>query len=322
MQPHLPPASGPFSPADSAAYARWREIKLAAHPAAVEDLIVPVKNPAAPTPEERARIIDSCRRANMVIYDTGDRSGADSPQVPEMLKALAATFGLTDRERHRSMRDHELVDIHVAGEDERPRQGFIPYTDRRLLWHTDGYYKYGYEGARPIRAMILHCVRDAKEGGENDLLDPDIAYIRLRDANPDWAAALMRPDAMTIPEFVEEDGAVRPASRGPVFWVDEEGALNMRYTERSRNIIWADDPAVHKAVDFLRELLREADEPFRFTVRMRPGQGLICNNVLHTRTAFTDHDEPRRRRLLYRGRYSNRVAGTAPAALMEEFHPA
>lgn len=308
------PEDSPFHPENARGFARWKEWKLAAHPKAPEELVVPLGNFPDPSPAEEEAILRLCKSANMAIYDTGRRDGGDSPQLAQALKIFAARFGLIDRERHRSMRDHELVDIRVASAQERPRQGFIPYTPRRLLWHTDGYYKFGYPGARPIRAMILHCVRQAKEGGENELLDPEIAYLRLREENPDYIRALMAPNAMTIPEFVEEDGSVRPESRGPVFWVDAEGNLNMRYTERSRNVVWADDALTRKALDFLRDLLHAGDEPFLFRVRLKPGQGLICNNVLHTRTAFTDHEEPQKRRLLYRGRYANRVRAPEPAA--------
>jgi alpha-ketoglutarate-dependent taurine dioxygenase len=59
--------------------------------------------------------------------------------------------------------------------------------------------------------------------------------------------------------------------------------------------------------------LRSGDEPFLIRVRLQPGQGLLCNNVLHTRTAFTDHEAPHRRRLLYRGRYANRVRTPEPS---------
>ena len=38
--------------------------------------------------------------------------------------------------------------------------------------------------------MLLHCVRDAAEGGVNRFLDHDIAYILLRDAIPTFIAAL------------------------------------------------------------------------------------------------------------------------------------
>ncbi|HED33929.1 MAG TPA: taurine catabolism dioxygenase TauD, partial [Gammaproteobacteria bacterium] len=59
--------------------------------------------------------------------------------------------------------------------------GYIPYTDKKLSWHTDGYYN---EPSRTIRAMVLHCVRPAQSGGENLLLDHEMAYIQLRDENP------------------------------------------------------------------------------------------------------------------------------------------
>ena len=305
------PRSGPFSMEDTDSYTAWRGWKLENHPREVADLVVPVENLASPSPAEREKILDLCRRANMAVYDTGERSGVSSPELEQALRAFAAAFGMTAIEDHRSMDEEKVVSIEVVDETVRPRSGFIPYTTRRILWHTDGYYKFGYEGAPVIRSMTLHCARQGREGGVNELLDPEIAYIRLRDENPGYVRALMAPDAMTIPEFVEEDGRVRPESRGPVFWVDEDtGALQMRYTERSRNIAWRDDPLTREAVAFLRELLRGEDEPFLFRHRMEPGQGLICNNVLHTRTAFTDWEEPGRGRLMYRSRYSNRIMDT------------
>ncbi|WP_051928741.1 TauD/TfdA family dioxygenase [Thermopetrobacter sp. TC1] len=305
------PQTGPFSLSDEEAYRAWRQAKLAAHPKSPQEMIVPVSDLENPSPQEKARIIDLCRRANMAIYDTQDRSGEAGPALERALRHFAAHFGMTDLEEHRSMDEEQVVAIEVVDENERPRHGFIPYTTRRILWHTDGYYKYGWPGAPVIRSMILHCARQAKSGGENELLDYEIAYIRLRDENPGYIEALMAPDAMTIPEFREEDGSIRPESRGPVFWVDEDtGALQMRYTERSRHIIWKDDPLTLEAVEFLRHLLRSDEEPFLFRVRMQPGQGLVCNNVLHTRTAFEDWDEPGRGRLMYRARYSNRILNT------------
>jgi alpha-ketoglutarate-dependent taurine dioxygenase len=142
-------------------------------------------------------------------------------------------------------------------------------------------------------------------------MDPEIAYIRLRDENPAYIEALMHPKAMTIPEFIEVDGRKRPKSQGPVFWVDEDNqSLEMRYSERSRNIFWRTDRLLEQAIAFLRQLLHEGCDEFLFHHRLEPGQGLICNNVLHTRSAFTDFDEKGKRRLLYRSRYCNRIANT------------
>jgi hypothetical protein len=39
---------------------------------------------------------------------------------------------------------------------------------------------------------------------------------------------------------------------------------------------------------------------------MQPGMGLLCNNVLHDRSAFTD--DALNPRLLYRARYLDRIA--------------
>ncbi len=40
---------------------------------------------------------------------------------------------------------------------------------------------------------------------------------------------------------------------------------------------------------------------------LEPGMGLLCNNVLHDRAAFTD-DPTHPPRLLYRARYLDRIA--------------
>ena len=219
------------------------------------------------------------------------------------LPKFAAAFGLSRHERHRSAEDDGIVALEVT--QVRARGGFIPYTDRPLNWHTDGYYN---DPGTPIRGFILHCVRQARAGGENQLLDPDIAYIRLRDENPAFVAALAHERAMTIPEHVEENGDVRKASVGPVFSVDPAaGALDMRYTARTRNILWRDDADTVAAVAFLNHLLSEGD-PLMFRHRLEPGQGLICNNVLHNRTRFEDAAGARSGRLLYRMRFRRRVS--------------
>jgi hypothetical protein len=45
---------------------------------------------------------------------------------------------------------------------------------------------------------------------------------------------------------------------------------------------------------------------------LQPGWGLICNNVLHSRSRFSDgvEPDPAQGRLLYRARYYDRIAGT------------
>ncbi|MCK7502176.1 MAG: TauD/TfdA family dioxygenase [Comamonadaceae bacterium] len=104
--------------------------------------------------------------------------------------------------------------------DQGTRTAYIPYTTRPIKWHTDGYYN---PPERQVRGMVLHCVRPAASGGENALMDHEIAYILLRDEDPGHIRALMAPDAMTIPAREEEGEVARGDQPGPVFSVDGVG---------------------------------------------------------------------------------------------------
>jgi len=118
----------------------------------------------------------------------------------------------------------------------------------------------------------------------------------------------MQPDAMTIPANTETGVETREARSGPVFSIDTAtGDLHMRYTARTRSIEWKQDDATRAAVAFLEELL-ESQSPYIFRNRLSAGQGLICNNVLHNRTAFADNASAPR--LVYRARYYERIAET------------
>ena len=78
----------------------------------------------------------------------------------------------------------------------------------------------------------------------------------------------------------------------------------MRYSARQRNIQWRDDGKTTAARECLTEFLGREDGPvIRFS--LKPGQGLISNNVLHNRTAFKD--SATQKRFLYRARFFDRV---------------
>lgn len=308
--PRSRPLENPFDLDDDAAYRRWRDNKLHDYPANAADLIVDIGDLAGPTEAERADIIGRCRRANMAIY-ASRQAGRGEQGTRRDLAVFAGLFGLHQPESHRSAAGDGIVALEVADDDK--RRGYIPYTNRALTWHTDGYYN-GPENA--VRSFLLHCVREAGEGGENSLLDPEIAYIRLRDENPDFVAALMHPHAMIIPENREPAGEVRAVSRGPVFSIDPvTQSLHMRYSARGRNIIWRKDRDTCAAVGFLTDLLA-GDEPLTMKHKLTPGQGMICNNVLHSRSGFDSGRTCAQTggRLLFRMRYPNRIAGTGGMA--------
>jgi alpha-ketoglutarate-dependent taurine dioxygenase len=275
-------------------YLRWRERKLAGYPRRAEDLIVEVRDPRNPSDSELAQIRRVGGAANMAIYASPLAGVADK----DIARRLGARLGLSRLHANPLADEDGISSLEVA--PEKSARGYIPYSNRRLLWHTDGYYN---APEQRIRAFVLHCVRPAAAGGENRLLDHEIAYILLRDADPQFVQALSAPDAMTIPANEEDSTAMRPDQTGPVFCADG-GALHMRYTARTRSIEWRPDEATRAAVEFLRQIL-DASSPYVFTLRLDAGQGLVCNNVLHDRSAFTD--APGQGRLVYRARYSDRV---------------
>jgi hypothetical protein len=293
----------PFDLDADDAYRRWRDAKRAHQPARVEDLIVEVTDPRRLTPSERAAILARCGRANMALYRS-PVTVADK----DIARRLAQQLGLARLDTNWLADVDGISPITVsgavaAGQAGAERGAYIPYTNRPIKWHTDGYY---HPPARRIEAMILHCVAPARDGGATALMDPDMAYIALREANPDWVRALMAPDAMTIPERADGDGVARAAQAGPVFSVTHDGtALHMRYTARTRSIEWKADAPTRAAAAFLEQLLA-SDAPTLLRTRFEAGMGVVCNNVLHDRSGFVD--DPLRPRLLYRARYLDRIA--------------
>ncbi|MGM0554000.1 MAG: TauD/TfdA family dioxygenase [Pseudomonadota bacterium] len=296
-------AGSPFDLQADDAWQAWRAARLERGLPAPAALHVPLADPTRPSVEELAALREGIRRHNLVFYSCDpavralDRRGfAD----------LCGALGFDRPDPHECADEDGISALQVC--DTGRRAGYIPYTDRPLSWHCDGYYN---PPERRIRAMLLHCVSDAREGGENLFLDPELLYIRLRDENPAWIAALSDPRALTIPANVENGVTLRAACTGPVFSVDpESGHLHMRYTARTRSIEWRDDAVTRAAAQRIREVLAE-EGPGVLRHRLAPGAGVICNNVLHARTGFADDPaDAGRQRLIYRARFPRRVPGT------------
>ena len=289
----------PFSLENQTDYQAWRSRKLENYPTSLTQILVEINDPRSLTKAEHRAILQACQKTNMAVYvsKTGTDPDKDFPRL------LGKQFGLERLDCNMLADDDGLTSLTVVESGQ--RHDFIPYSNKPIKWHTDGYYN---TPEHQIWGLQLHCVQSAAEGGENALLDHEIAYLLMRDENPDFIRALMQPDAMTIPARVEEDGVARPDAVGPVFSVHpESGDLHMRYTARTRSIVWKHDDLTLAAVAFLERLLA-SDLPFIYRGRLEPGMGLVSNNVLHDRAGF--NDTPDKKRLLYRARYYDRIAGT------------
>ena len=287
----------PFDLDNDKAYQAWRENKLENYPEKVEDLIVEVNDPAALTPAEFDAIQALVVKTNMAVY-AGNTGNNPDKEIPAK---LGEQFGLTELDDNMGADDGVTSLKVVSGQW---RGGYIPYTNKLIHWHTDGYYN---ALDHQICALFLHCVSPAEKGGENALLDHEVAYIHLRDSNPEYIKAFMANDAMTIPANSVDGKEIRPVCVGPVFSVFPDGNLHMRYTARTRSIEWKSDAVTQAAVNELEKFL-DSTAPYIYRATLQSGQGLISNNVLHDRSGFEDSEGIKR--LLYRLRYYQRIEST------------
>jgi len=290
----------PFTLENKDLYNRWRDQKLKDYPASLGDLLVEINDPRKLTDSEFEALQSRCRKTNMALY--ASKTGTDpDPQIP---LSMGRRFGLESINKNWLADETGLTSLTVV--DNGIRQQYIPYTNRAINWHTDGYYNLA---SKQIHALNLHVVQQAASGGENAIMDHEIAYILLRDKNPDYIRALMAENTMTIPPRIDEGGTIaRKEEPGPVFSIMPSGDLHMRYTIRVNNVIWTDDPLAQEALSYLQEILN-SDSPYIYRGRLESGMGLLSNNVLHDRAAFTD-DETHKRHY-YRARYFDRLAGTS-----------
>lgn len=284
----------PFDLADSSAYAAWREHKIAYARPAEKDLKVQIQDPYRLTGDEKAAIIERCDYYNMAIYQLADTAVEDK----SLVHALGKQLGMVRLDSNLRSDEDSVSSLEVRSQD---GNQYIPYTDKPLSWHTDGYYN---RLDQQIYGIAMHCVRPAAEGGANTLMNPEIIYILLRDRDPAYIEALTHPQAMTIPDNIEQGEVIRAEQSGPVFMVRPDGRLHMRFSARKRNIVWRDTPKTEEAVSYINKLLADSENVLK--VDTRAGQGIICNNVLHNRSGFKDSATSKR--LLYRARYFDGVS--------------
>ncbi len=285
---------------DSQSYIDRVQLKLRQYPIPKRSLFVDIKNSSTPSPKEISELLTMAAKYNLSFYRFLDRNTPNKKAVHN----LGVLLGLKDLDRNICADEDKLTSIQVK--QLKGEHNYIPYSTRKLSWHTDGYYN---EPEHQINGMLLHCAQPAVEGGENLLMDIDIAFILLYNENPDYVTALMQPDAMTIPANILNGKIIREEQTGPVFsFLKQENSqhthLHMRYSARTRHIKWKDNKDTSNAVHFFQDLWKKGS-PYILNHTLKAGEGLVCNNVLHCRTEFRDSPDKEKKRVLYRGRYYN-----------------
>ena len=294
--------NSPFNLGNDDAYSRWKENKLKNYPTKLEDLLVEVNDPRKFSKIELEELIRLCRKANMAIY-VGKTGNNPDPEIP---LSIGRQFGVHKIDKNWLAGDNSLSSLKLQ-ENPKDKQ-LAPYTNSALNWHTDGYYNSNDE---QIQSMMLHSVQSAAEGGENRFFDHEIAYILLRDENPDHIITLMQNDVLSIPPRLKDGNLERNAVTGPVFRITKSGNLHMRYTIRKKNVIWSNNKRTELAKKTLKKIL-DNNKSYVFSTILKPGSGLVSNNIIHSRSSFVNDEFHKRH--FYRSRYFERINGTSALA--------
>jgi hypothetical protein len=182
-------------------------------------------------------------------------------------------------------------------------------TDRELSLHTDS-----------AEIVGLLCVRDAKEGGMSIYANSLKVHEIVGRERPEYLAVLERGFRCDRRgEEAPEDDAVTPY-RVPVF-SEANGLLSTRFVrgiiDRGAEALGEPLSALEKeALAFFEEVAQR--EEVRLELRLAPGEASFINNyeMLHARTGFVDHDDPAKKRLLYR----LWLQGDPPRPMKKEVH--
>ncbi|MBT5863924.1 MAG: hypothetical protein HOH39_06015, partial [Gammaproteobacteria bacterium] len=208
-------------------YKLWADKKLQGFSNKLDDLIVEIDNPNSLSKSEKAMMHRIINQHNIVFFQIN--KGVDD--VKSSIKMLASQVGLGNYEIDSKSDSDGLTEIKIHDNIKTDAE-YIPYTDKQLKWHTDGYYN---DDDNLILTWLLFCKNQSENGGLNKYMDHEIAYI-LFNENFDNIDDLMLNNAYRIPKN-ELNG--REAIDNPIFSF-VENKLHMKFSMREKNIIWND----------------------------------------------------------------------------------
>ncbi|MCA9071427.1 MAG: TauD/TfdA family dioxygenase [Planctomycetaceae bacterium] len=167
-----------------------------------------------------------------------------------------------------------------------------PNTRKRLSFHTDR-----------CDVIAFMCLKQAKAGGENDIVSSITLYNEIQRRRPELLHELMQP--YYYRRHNVDLGNDQAFCRQPIFSFyggHFAGSFLRVLIERAYNS--PDLPPMTdlqcEALDFLEEVAEEPD--LRYQFRQAPGDILLLNNwvTFHRRSEFEDFEEPEKRRHILR----------------------
>ena len=264
----------------SAEFLRWAEEKEKNIPQNTDGIIVNIHNINNVKISEIAKIKETINKYNSCIY-----SSKVALKTNTNLLKFVESVGM----RTYDCNNIESNEISTITPLQNNKINYIPYTDKSLNWHTDGYYD-----KKSIFSWLLHCVNPATQGGENYFLDHELALREYILRNDD-VNNLMAEDALTIPE--SKDTSRSEISTYVFSFKNQYKKLHMRFSMRKDNI--GTSPKANSAMTKLREIIENDCAKYSLTYKLQKNEGIITNNILHGREAFKD-DKVKRKLLRIR----------------------
>ena len=266
--------------AKSPEFLRWAEEKEKNIPRNINGILVNIHDINNVKTSEITKIKETINKYNSCIYSSkiALKSNTDLLKFVELVGMK--TYDCNNIESSK---------ITTITPLENNKINYIPYTDKSLNWHTDGYYD-----KKSIFSWLLHCVNPATQGGENYLLDHELALREYVFSNDD-IDDLMARDALTIPE--SKDTSRSEISTYVFSFKNQYKKLHMRFSMRQDNI--GTSPKASVAVTKLKKIIENDCAKYSLTYKLQKNEGIITNNILHGRKAFKD-DKVKRKLLRIR----------------------
>ena len=266
--------------AKSAEFLRWAEEKEKNIPQNSDGILVNIHDINNVKTSEIAKIKETIYKYNSCIYSSKIALKSNTNLLKFVELVGMRTYDCNNIDSN---------EISTITPLQNSKINYIPYTDKLLNWHTDGYYD-----KKSIFSWLLHCVNPATQGGENYLLDHELVLREYLLRNDD-INNLMAEDALTIPESKETS---RSEISTYIFsFKNKYRRLHMRFSMRKDNI--GTSAKANSAVIKLREIIEGNCAKYSLTYKLQKNEGIITNNILHGRKAFKD-DKVKRKLLRIR----------------------
>ena len=258
-----------FLSSKSSKFLKWASQKENNIPKNINEISVEIKDINRTTKSEISKIRSTLDRFNTCLYRS-NRDLESNSCLLDFAKAVGMkTFDCNNIEAN---------EISTISSIKNEKIQYIPYTNKALNWHTDGYYD-----KKPLFSWLLHCINPADDGGENYLLDHELA-MREYVLSYDDIEILMNKRAITIPE---SQGSNRSEISTYIFSFDNDyEKLHMRFSMRKDNIKMSDK--TFTAMSKLTNVIENNCSKYSITYKLSKNEGILSNNILHGRNSFKD----------------------------------